>query len=92
MSTLEDRAHHFAVRHWLKTAYGLSEETFDELSKDRGDWVAAALAFYTLLSMAPLIIIASLTAPVARRPRTRRPFRAGSVLWKKGSAPPRAPR
>jgi membrane protein len=58
MSTLEHRAHHLAVRHRLKTAYGLIEETFDEFSKDRGELVAAALAFYTLLSMAPLIIIA----------------------------------
>lgn len=33
-------------------------DTLDEYSKDRGDLVAAALAFYTLLSLAPLIIVA----------------------------------
>lgn len=42
----------------LRNTYGLIEETAGEYSKDRGDLVAAALAFYTMLSMAPLIIIA----------------------------------
>jgi membrane protein len=43
---------------WFKRAFGLVQETFEEYSRDRGDMVAAALAFYTLLSIAPLIIIA----------------------------------
>jgi len=32
--------------------------TLDEYSKDRGDLLAAALAFHTMLSLAPLIIVA----------------------------------
>jgi len=42
----------------LKRAYQLADETLDEYSRDRGELVAAGLAFYTLLSMAPLVIIA----------------------------------
>lgn len=41
-----------------KVAYRLLDETIDEYSKDRAEMVAAGLAFYTLLSMAPLILIA----------------------------------
>ncbi|HKO54128.1 MAG TPA: YihY/virulence factor BrkB family protein [Polyangiaceae bacterium] len=43
---------------WARRGYALFDETFDEYTKDRGDLAAAGLAFYTLLSMAPLIIIA----------------------------------
>lgn len=43
---------------WGKRGYAIVNETLDEYAKDRGDLVAAGLAFYTLLSMAPLIIIA----------------------------------
>src|SRR5690606_20182975 len=46
----------------LKTVYGLSSETFEAYSRDHGDLAAGALAFFTLLSMAPLIIIAVATA------------------------------
>jgi membrane protein len=42
----------------LASAWQLISATFDGFSKDRGDLVAAALAYYTLLSIAPLIIIA----------------------------------
>lgn len=45
------------VRH-AEFVYQLLDETVDEYSKDRAEMVAAGLAFYTLLSMAPLIIIA----------------------------------
>ncbi len=38
--------------------YRLLEETFDAYAEDRADTVAAALAFYALLSMAPLVIVA----------------------------------
>jgi len=41
-----------------KLVYRLLHETWHEFSKDRAEMVAAGLAFYTLLSMAPLIIIA----------------------------------
>jgi membrane protein len=41
-----------------KVVYRLLDETLDEYAKDRAEMVAAGLAFYTLLSMAPLIIIA----------------------------------
>lgn len=47
-----------AVKLGAKTAYRLLDETIDEYSKDRAEMVAAGLAFYTLLSMAPLILIA----------------------------------
>jgi membrane protein len=36
----------------------MARETLDGFSKDRGDVLAAALAFYTLLSIAPLVIVA----------------------------------
>lgn len=42
----------------LRTTWAIVSETLDGFSKDRGDLVAAALAYYTLLSIAPLIIIA----------------------------------
>jgi membrane protein len=42
----------------LGVAWYLGNETWDEFSKARGDLLAAALAFHTLLSMAPLIIVA----------------------------------
>lgn len=46
------------LRRFVGTFWKLANETLDEYSKDRGDLVAAALAFYTLLSLAPLIIVA----------------------------------
>lgn len=42
----------------LRVAWYLGNETWDAFSKARADLLAAALAFHTLLSMAPLIIIA----------------------------------
>jgi membrane protein len=47
-----------ALPRFAKFAYRLLDETLDEYSKDRAELVAAGLAFYTLLSIAPLIIIA----------------------------------
>jgi membrane protein len=41
-----------------RTTWNLAIQTIDEFSRDRGDLVAAALAFYALLSIAPMIIIA----------------------------------
>lgn len=41
-----------------RSLYSLLDEAADEYSKDRGELVAAGLAFYTLLSLAPLVIIA----------------------------------
>jgi membrane protein len=43
---------------FAKRSYALIDETLDEYAKDRADLAAAGLAFYTLLSMAPLILIA----------------------------------
>ncbi len=40
------------------SVWNLATATIDEFAKDRGDLVAAALAFYALLSIAPMIIIA----------------------------------
>lgn len=42
----------------LQLAWSLTRQTLEGFSHDRGDLVAAALAFYTLLSLAPLILIA----------------------------------
>lgn len=41
-----------------RQSWEAARQTFDGFSKDRGDLVAAALAYYTLLALAPLIIIA----------------------------------
>jgi membrane protein len=49
------RTHAFRL---LRSTWTIASETLDGFSKDRGDLVAAALAYYTLLSIAPLIIIA----------------------------------
>lgn len=46
------------LRRWSSEVWQIANETLDEFSKDRGDLVAAALAFYALLSLAPLIIVA----------------------------------
>lgn len=43
---------------FLRTAWLIINETLDDYSRDRGDAAAAALAFHTLLSIAPLLIIA----------------------------------
>jgi membrane protein len=48
----------------LRTAWRIINETLDDFSRDRGDIAAAALAFHTLLSLAPLIIIAVAIAGV----------------------------
>jgi len=53
LSTLRATVWQFA-----KQGYALVLETLDEYTKDRADLAAAGLAFYTLLSIAPLIIIA----------------------------------
>jgi membrane protein len=42
----------------LRVAWELLSDTFDEFAQDRADLLAAAIAFYTLLSIAPLIIVA----------------------------------
>jgi membrane protein len=46
------------LRRWLGELRQQLGDTLDEYSKDRGDLVAAALAFYALRSLAPLIIVA----------------------------------
>jgi membrane protein len=61
----------------LRLAWSLLNDTVDEFVRDRGDLLAAALAFYTLLSVAPLIIVAValagliLGSGVAREESTR---------------------
>jgi membrane protein len=46
------------ARHLLRVAWEIGQQTLDGFSKDRGELVAAALAYYTLLSIAPLVIVA----------------------------------
>ena len=41
-----------------KTIITLSQETYKEWSEDNASSLAAALAYYTLFSLAPLLIIA----------------------------------
>jgi membrane protein len=41
----------------LKAIWGLFQETFDEWSNDKASRLAAALAYYTIFSIAPLLII-----------------------------------
>lgn len=41
----------------LKTVWGLLKETFSEWNKDKASRLAAALAYYTVFSLAPLLII-----------------------------------
>ena len=48
----------------VKPAYSVIEETISGFSRDRGDILAAGLAFYTLLSMAPLVLVAVAIAGV----------------------------
>lgn len=45
-------------RQRLNLLWALLRQTYDEYSKQRSELLAASLAFYTLLSMAPLLIIA----------------------------------
>lgn len=53
-----------SLRQWPRVravalpAWKIVSQTIEGFSKDRGDLLAAALAYYTLLSIAPLIIIA----------------------------------
>ncbi|MBW4664538.1 MAG: YihY/virulence factor BrkB family protein [Chroococcus sp. CMT-3BRIN-NPC107] len=42
----------------LKTIFTLLKETFDEWNKDKASRLAAALAYYTVFSLSPLLIIA----------------------------------
>lgn len=52
------REHPFAL------AWALVNQTFDEFSRARGTLLAAALAFHTLLAMAPLTIVAVAVAGI----------------------------
>lgn len=52
------------VKRFSRLAWQLIREAFDEFSKDRGELAAGSLAFFTLLSLAPLIIIAVAVAGV----------------------------
>lgn len=41
----------------LKAVWGLLKETFSEWNKDKAERLAAALAYYTVFSLAPLLVI-----------------------------------
>ncbi len=53
LQEVPERGKHVATRGWE-----LASETFEQFSRDRVGLAAAGLAFFTLLSLAPLIIIA----------------------------------
>jgi membrane protein len=44
--------------HWLRLIYSVLKEATDEWFKDNGARLGAALAFYSILSIAPLLLIA----------------------------------
>lgn len=46
-----------AIREKTRVPFGLLRETFDEWRRDNASRLAAALAFYTALSLAPMLII-----------------------------------
>jgi membrane protein len=50
------------LRNNLLTGWRLVSRTLEDFSKTRSDLLATALAFHTLLSMAPLIIVAAAIA------------------------------
>src|SRR5438874_1307269 len=43
---------------WLKSGYSTLKDTFTEWSDDKAPRLGAALAYYTIFSLAPLLIIA----------------------------------
>ncbi len=49
----------------LKTVWGLLKDTASDWQEDKADRLAASLAFYTVLSLAPLVIIAVAVAGLA---------------------------
>src|SRR5687767_11274962 len=49
----------------MKLVWGLIKEAFDDWSEDRASRLAAALAYYTIFSLAPLLIIAIAIAGLA---------------------------
>jgi membrane protein len=51
-------------RSWVRRVFQVARQTLDEFVRHRGQLLAAALAFYTLLSVAPLIIVAVATAAI----------------------------
>jgi len=41
----------------LKTAWSMAKQTFSEWSNDKGGRLGAALSYYTVFSLAPLLLI-----------------------------------
>lgn len=52
------------LRRRLRQGYELVRQTLDAFARHRGGLLAAALAFHTLLSLAPLVIVAVATAGI----------------------------
>jgi membrane protein len=50
---------------WLRTAFTIIRETFQEYGQDKAPRLAAALAYHTAFSLAPLLIVAIAIAGVA---------------------------
>jgi membrane protein len=53
-----------ALKRRAATLWGLIKDTYDRYSDDHGDILAASISFYTLLSLAPLIVVALTIAGV----------------------------
>ena len=49
----------------MKFAWGFIKEAFEDWSEDRAARLAAALAYYTIFSLAPLLIVAIAIAGLA---------------------------
>ena len=41
----------------LKTAWSMTRQTFSEWSDDKGGRLGAALSYYTIFSLAPLLLV-----------------------------------
>jgi membrane protein len=52
------------IRTRLRSGYELARQTLSEFARHRGKLLAAALAFHTLIAMAPLVIVAVATAGI----------------------------
>lgn len=50
---------------WLKTVFNLFKETFQEWNEDKAPRLAAALAYYTIFSIAPFLIVVIAIAGLA---------------------------
>ena len=56
------------MRVWFSVAWQLTKQTWKEYEEDHGPRIGAALAYYTIFSMAPLLVIAAAVAGIVFGP------------------------